>query len=445
MGSERMKRGLSLILAVLTLTLCAAYALALPICADGEEDDNPPPEVTHANAACVYNLENDRFIYELDAKKKIYPASTVKLMTAILAVEALGDDLDREITVPSAALATIAGNNIGIRKDEILTVRELLYALICGCANDAANVLAVEVAGSIEDFVAMMNEKAKELGALDTYYTNPTGMHHPAMVTTAADTAIIAAKACTYDLILEISSAEKYIIDETNKRPQRTIYNKNYYYSTSMEYKYIWSVPRGLNAGYTAEGGYCVATTASKDGLTYIVVVMGAQADEKYIYSYTEAANLIKWALYAYGYVKVLTTSDMICEVPVNLASKVDYVTLFPSENIELYLPLNVDLEKDVQLTWQLDVDHFTAPVSEGQVGGRLTVTYNGISLGTYDLVTRNSVNRNNILYVLDLAKGIIDTPQFRTAVIIVAALAVGYLLVIVLLSLSKKKKRRRR
>lgn len=409
-----------------------------------DEEENPLPVIDHANAACVYNIENERYIFDKDMDKQIFPASTVKLMTAILAVEAFGDDLDRKITATSEALAATQGNNIAIKRDEVLTVEQLLYALICGCANDAANVLAIEIAGSIEGFVVMMNEKAKELGAVNTNYTNPTGMHHPAMVTTAADTALIAAEACKNELIVEMSTVEKYVMEATNKQPQRTIFNKNYYYSSNMEYIYLWNVPRGLNAGYTAEGGYCIATSAARDGLTYIVIVMGARADDEYIYSYTEAAELINWALYAYGYVKLLTTSSMICEVPVKLASKVDYVTLFPSADIELYLPVDVDLSNDVQITWQLTVDSFTAPVSEGEVGGTLTATYKGESLGTYELVTRNSVNRSNILYIFDLLRQLTETSQFRTIVLIIVILIVGYVGVSLLLAYNTRQRRRR-
>ena len=95
---------------------------------------------------------------------------------------------------------------------------------------------------------------------------------------------------------------EVLVIEPTNLRGRRTIYNKNYYFATNMQYKYIWSVPRGLNAGYTEEAGYCIATSAAKDGLTYISIVLGAEADEKYIYSFTEAASMLKWALAEWGY-----------------------------------------------------------------------------------------------------------------------------------------------
>ena len=116
-----------------------------------------PPVLQNVGTAIVYNIENDRYIYELGADKIIPPASTVKLMTAIVAVEALGGDLDREVTVKAEAIVGVTGSNIALKRGEVLTVEQLLYALICGGANDAANVLAVEVAGSVEAFVALMN------------------------------------------------------------------------------------------------------------------------------------------------------------------------------------------------------------------------------------------------------------------------------------------------
>ena len=442
-----MKRIISLVLVIATL-LC----FMLPLLADDEEEDYSPPELLNISSASVYCVEEDRFIYGLNEDKQVYPTSTVKLMVAIIAVEELGNDLERKITVPVEAILSVQGNNIKLKREEVLTVRELLYALICGGANDAANVFAFEISGSVEEFVKKMNAKAKEIGANNTNYVNVSGIHHPAMVTTAKDTAIIAAYAAHSEFICEVSSAEKYVIQPTNKSGARTIYNKNCYFATNMEYKYIWSVPRGLNAGFTAEGGYCVATTASKDGLTYVVTVMGAKADDNYIYSYTEAAKLIKWALKAYGYKKVLSTSDMICEVPVRLASRVDYVGLFPSELIELYLPVDVDVEKDVKISWELSKDYFTAPVSEGEVGGTLTVSFEdkerGDSfVGHYTLVTRASVDRNNFLYIFDLIKMLFETAAFRTAVVIALIAFIAYIAAAVYIAQRKNRRppRRRR
>lgn len=428
--------------------LVAVWALfsVMPVFADEVPEANPsvPPEIENVGAATVYNIENDTYIYKHNADKVIYPASTAKLMTAIVAIEALGDQLWREVMVSSKALEGVRGNNIALKRGEVLTVEQLLLALICGSANDAANILAFEVAGSVEAFVDMMNAKAKEIGALNTHYTNPTGLHDPGMVTTASDTALIAAYAYKTEPITEMSSLEKFTLPKTNKAKERTVFNKNYFYSTVTEFIYLWSVPRGLNAGYTEEGGYCLATTATRDGLTYVVVTMEATRDEEYIYSYTEAAKLVKWAFDAYEYTDVLSTSEMICELPVRLSSKVDYVTLFPAEPVELYLPAGIDVDSDVELKWTLSRESFTAPVSEGEVAGEITVMYDGKELATVDLVTRNNVNRDNILYVLDLIIGVTRTRTFKTlATIAVIALA-AYIAVLVYMAKQRNKYKKR-
>ncbi len=410
-----------------------------------EEINYLPPEIVNVNAACVYNIENDRYIYELDADDIIYPASTVKLMTAIVAIEALGSDLSREITVNGGALVGVEGNRVALKNGEVLTFENLLYSLICGCANDAANALAFEVAGSVEAFTILMNEKAKEIGAVNTHYTNVTGMHHPSMVTTARDTAIIATYAYNLAPICEMASVEKFVIPPTNKAKERTVFNKNHYFSTNMEYLYIWKIPRGLNAGYTPEGGHCLATTATRNGLTYVVVCMGAYDDGKYIYSYTEAADLIKWAFNAYSMTNVLATSSLICEVPVRLSSTVDSIGLYPAENVELFLPNGIDISKDISLKWEVNRDFFTAPVSEGEVGGTLTVTYDGQNLGTYELITKSSVSRNNFLYVFDLIYDFVVGNVFMTIVAVAAALFVLYLLALLAAKIISDKRRKNR
>lgn len=432
------------------LILIMTYVLVLPICAAvGEASIQPVslPEIVNVGSACVYNIENARYIYDLDADRIVYPTSTVKLMTAILTVEKYGGDLSHEITVMPEALIGVKGNRILLKRNEILTVEQLLYALVCGGANDAANVLAIDIGGSVEGFVEMMNQKARVLGARNTYYTNPTGLHDDNMVTTAKDTALIASYAYGLSPICEMATAEKFVIPAVEgKTSQHTIDNRNYYYSSTVEYKYIWRVaptPRGLNAGSTKEGGYCVVTTIARDGLTYVVVVMNATRDEDTIYSYTEAAKLAKWALGAYDYTKVLTTSDMICEIPVKLSSKVDYVTLFPSKTVELFLPTDIDLENDLEMTWTLNRDSFIAPVSEGEVAGTLSLSYNGTSLGTYDLITRNGVNRDNILYLFDLAGDVIESRPFRMIAAVAVAAFICYFGVLVFMTVKSNRRKR--
>ncbi|MBO5670620.1 MAG: D-alanyl-D-alanine carboxypeptidase, partial [Clostridia bacterium] len=109
-----------------------------------------------AAGAYLYNFENDQVLYEHEADKRIYPASTVKLMTGIIAMEELGGDMDATITVTSEMLSKVVGNRIGLKVGEIVSVRDMLHALLVNGANDAAQVLAVTVSGSVEEFVVRM-------------------------------------------------------------------------------------------------------------------------------------------------------------------------------------------------------------------------------------------------------------------------------------------------
>ena len=210
--------------AILAVSLVMMNLLCLTAGAAGKEIQMPVIE--NCAAYYLYNFESDRVLMEGGMDTPVYPASTVKLMTGILAVENLGEDLDRRITVTKDMLKTAAGNRIGLVAGEEVSVKDMLYATLEGGANDAALVLACTIAGSVEEFVTMMNTKASLLGAYNTRYTNPTGIHNDAMVTTAADTAIIAKHAASLPLIAEITAAPKYVMDKTNMKDFRNIYNR---------------------------------------------------------------------------------------------------------------------------------------------------------------------------------------------------------------------------
>ena len=141
----------------------AAAALA-----ENVPEEMPGPEVERLEGAYLYNFENDQVLFEYDSSEKVYPASTVKIMTAIVAFETFADALDTQITVTSAMLNEVAGNKIGFYEGEIVTVRQMLNCMLVNSANDAAIILAHACAGSTEAFVELMNDMANELGAYDT-------------------------------------------------------------------------------------------------------------------------------------------------------------------------------------------------------------------------------------------------------------------------------------
>lgn len=395
-------------------------------------EDMPGPEVERLEGAYLYNFENDQVLFEYDSSEKVYPASTVKIMTAIVAFETFADALDTNITVTSAMLNEVAGNRIGFYEGEIVTVRQMLNCMLVNSANDAAIILAHACAGSTEAFVDLMNDKANDLGAYDTYYTNPTGMHSSAMVTTARDTAVVAKYAYGIPGFIEITSTPKYVMEATNRCDFRNIYNRNCMVSKYYSVDYYYSGALGMNAGATTQGGYalCAVAEDAEDGLTYLAVVLGAEGEDETYYNYINAERMLDWAFSSYGYAKVLTTSQMICEIDVNLSSTLDYVTLVPEREISVYLPTSVDLKKDIRYSYNTYEDSVDAPVEAGQEAGTITVIYGDEILGSCALITTSSITRSEFLYFLARVGEFTESRFFRATVVSAVVLSIAYVFI---------------
>ena len=387
-----------------------------------------PPEMAGAAGAYLYNFENDALLYEWNPDARIYPASTVKLMTGILAMEALGDKPERTITVTAEMLSKVVGNNMGLKVGEIVTVNDMLHGLLLNGANDAAQVLAVEIAGSVDDFVEEMNEKAQYLGAYNTFYTNPTGMHSEAMVTTVADTAAIAKYAYSLPGFLEITSLPKYVMEATNKSDYRNLYNRNGQISRFYEPNYLYSGSLGMNAGYTKQAGYCLVSVARRDDLSYLCVIMNAESTDEDIFSYANAEVLLDYAFDSYAYIEVLSQKQRICELSVALSSTVDYVTLVPAESLTRYLPTDYN-PADLHITYTTFDESLTAPVQEGTVYGTVTVTYGEEILGSTDLIATASVSRSEFLHLLQQIKDFTSGRFFRAVIVFIILFSVAYVL----------------
>ncbi|MDD7774544.1 MAG: serine hydrolase [Eubacteriales bacterium] len=416
--------------AVALLLAVVLLLLSLPIGAE-ETDSGAMPVIDHCIGAYLYNFENDEVLYSVGADERVYPTSTVKLMTGIVAIEELGDDLSRQVTITAEMLSKVAGNNVGLLAGEVVTVEQLLYAMLVNSANDAAMVLAYAACGSVEAFVERMNEKANTLGAYDTYYANPTGMHNDAMVTTVADTAIIAKYAYTLPLFMEIVSTPKYVMEATNLSDYRNIYNRNCLLSKYYNVNYPYPRATGMNAGATTQGGYAICATAeeSSTGLSYLAIVMGADEEDGAIYSYVNAIKLFEWAFQNYDYIEVLSADRIICELPVRLSSTLDYVTLVPSENIEVYLPTTVDVERDIRYSYNTYADTMDAPIATGEEAGTITVLMGERILGSCTLVTTSSVARSEFLYFLARVRQFSQSRFFIATVVAAVVLSIVYVL----------------
>ncbi|MCI8472671.1 MAG: D-alanyl-D-alanine carboxypeptidase [Clostridiales bacterium] len=427
-------------LVLISVILLAAGSIGLSVPSAALED----PTVSNAKGIYLYNLENNKAVFTQNAEEQVYPTSTVKIMTGILAIENLSERLDENITVTSSMLSAVSGNNIGLAAGEIVTIDSMIRALLVNGANDAAYVLAHTVSGSTEEFVTLMNTKAKELGAHHTHYTNPTGMHDENMYTTAEDTAQIAKYAYGLDLFMEATSSVRYSMPATNTSAARTLHNRNCLLSVYYDKNYYNDQARGMNAGSTPQGGHCVVTAATDGELTYIAVVMGAETINGQIYSYINITNLLKWAFDSFTYTQVLSPEQIVCEIPVTLSTAVDYVTLVSTDTLRVYLPADVNVEEEIEISYSTNSKELQAPVYEGQVVGSVTAIYQGNILGTSQLVATTDVTRNDLLYGLYKIEQFTKSRFFIITLIAAVIFTLIYIFGTAILRQKKGKKRMR-
>ena len=411
--------------AVMILSLMGAGLFAVPSFA---VDD---PTVLYSKNVCIYNVDYDTLIYGLGIDDPVYPAGTVKIMTALLALEHY-DDYSKQITVTKEMIADVSGSAVGFEEGEVLTVEELLAALIVSNANDAALILAYDVAGNSGAFLKMMNARAEELGMTNTRYYNVTGLHTEPMKTTARDVLTVTREAIRHREYTDLAGSAVYIIPDTNKSGERKLHNRNFFVSTYYNlYYYIESVS-GVSCSYTGNAGYCMSVTASdRAGMNYITVVMNSDESgtegTSDIHGCDDAVALMNWAFKNYSGVAVVNTDNMVCEIPVSLSSSTDHVIALPEKKITALLPNDVDLAEAVRTEYTLKSENLTAPVKAGEVIGELTVFVNGKEYGTVNLVAKNNVDRSMWLYLLHRIGKFLSHPLMIVIIVLAVLVAAAY------------------
>ena len=224
----------------------------------------PAPTVSAAGAVLI-RAQTGEVLFEKNAEKRLYPASTTKIMTALVVLETL-DRLslgpDSRVVVPAEA-AGLEGSSIYLKAGEEISVEELLYGMMLQSGNDAATAAAICIGGSLQNFVVMMNQKAEELGCTGTHFTNACGLFDENHYTTAKDLAVIAAAAMQREDFRKIVAVPSWQSTEN----ERNFYNKN---KTVHQYE----GGDGVKIGFTKASGRTLAASATRDGVSLIAVVL---------------------------------------------------------------------------------------------------------------------------------------------------------------------------
>lgn len=397
-----------------------------------------------SQAKCVYfaNLDEKRVLVNKSLEKNIAPASTVKMMTGLIAIEHFKNAQNTPVTVTDAMISGIEGTRMGLSGGDVLTVTDLLYATICGGFNDAAHVLSSAVAGTPENFVTLMNDRAKELGAVETNYKNPTGWDCDGMTTTLNDTVIIAKEALKNEIYMEISSATTYNFTLQNSGEEFTIKNRNALISTYYAQGYTNKYASGMIAGMTDNGGYCVVTHAVIDGHDYLCVVMGAAGANKKIHSFEIANSLIDYARIYLAYVKVMKGGTAVCKMPVEYAlldssDDLSEVSVRVGDDVELFLPYTVDVNAEISHRYYLYEESLIAPISAGTQVGNIDFYYNGEIVGSAPLVIDNDIKANEFeLFIISAKSFLLSRASIISIVFFITIFCIY-------INISKRHKRR--
>lgn len=386
------KNSICKVLIVLTLTIFVlignigtfgTYVLA--------NNTNSGPDINAKSALLIDNKTN-KVLYSKDMNRKMFPASTTKILTAILVLE--NHSLDEKVTASYNAVMTIPSgySTASIQIDEVLTVEQLLELLLVHSANDAANVLAEYTGGSIDSFVAMMNTKINELGLSDTHFTNPYGLQDNNHYTTAHDLAIIMQYCLKNDDFRKIAGQASCAIPSTNKSEPRKYSSTNELLIAGNS-NYYPNLIAG-KTGYTSEAGECLVSAAYNDNLELVGVILNSNnrfKDTRSLYNYGYTNFSIK---------NIVNEKDIITNVEVKNATKdTKNLNLLVSENIPVLANNSDDLSKiEPQITLNSDIK---APIEDGQVLGKVSYSVNGITYST-DLIAANNVEKSNfVLYCL--------------------------------------------
>ena len=425
---------------ILTFALVIQFSANLTVSADFV----PVVDKIYSEGVYMVNLDTDVVVYSKNENERFYPFSTAKIMTAIVVLENC-PNLDSSVRVgydstnefwegdPNKAGASNAALEAGQTN---LTYRDCLYALMLVSACEAANILALNLCGSIENFVELMNATAQRIGCTGTHFSNTHGLWEADNYSTPYDLYLISRYA--YERVpgfMEICDTYSYDFPPNVHNPDGyTMFTTNPLIKTSSDFylEYVHGIKTGSIDEYydeqgTHPGGRCLVTTAQKNGYTYLLVTMQApffnDSGESYQYSALDHYNLYEWAYNSFVYKEVVTKGEICSELDVlqgeddriQLAADSDFTTIVPAD-------LADDKNGPIQKKTTLLFDDVTAPIKKGEILGKMDVIYQGEVIATVDLTAVKSIERSQIAYLMDRAKSLTETSWFFPLLVLLIA-----------------------
>ncbi|MBR4867706.1 MAG: D-alanyl-D-alanine carboxypeptidase [Clostridia bacterium] len=354
----------------------------------------PPDVEVFAKSVYMVNLETGMVVYQKDPNAILYPASVVKLMTALVAVEQCPNIKTGFAVYPQVVedLQNAKTDTFGLVAGEQVTLEQMLNLMLVPSFCDASNAIAVQIGGSIDGFVKLMNEKAAALGMKNTRYTNAHGLHDAKQVTTAYDQYLLAREIIKHKELVEICGQSSYTMPATNHHKEEQSFTTTNFMVNPFS-DWFYKRVQGLKPGFSEEAGRNMVSLAEKDGQRYITVVLGSPIEKVNGYhqhkEFDTTYNLLYWAYTELEYLTIADVNQPVTELGVSWCKETDHVIVVPAEDFQAIVPK--DAADSTILTPTLKKDRLLAPVKKGKVLGTATITCAGQEIGTVDLVAKNT------------------------------------------------------
>lgn len=390
-----------------------------------------------AKSALLINADSGKILFSKNPHEKIGPASTTKILTALVFIEAYEGKLDKVLTAQKEALGAVSakkkkesnytlpayyqefgGTHVGIKTGEQLTVLDLVHALLIPSANDAANVLAMELDGTVPQFVDRMNRYVQDLGCQESYFLNPHGLFHPEQLTSASDLCLMARKFIAHPLLKEISSKPFW------KRPQTNLQKPTFYAQNNAllrKGKNFYPYATGIKTGYISASGYNLVASAENGQRNLILALLGEPSSKV---RFEEAKKIFDMA-FNEGQVthKILTAGVQDFETKVKKSfSKVQgeleedlLITYFPSEKPDI----------SAYIDWK---ESLKAPIKKGDIVGEVIVKLDGVEVKRVSALSERNVSVSFFYKIEKFFKKMAKKPVKSLSLLAVFVFIIGFI-----------------
>lgn len=347
-----------------------------------------------AGAAMLYEVNSDTMVYSWNADERLEPASLVKVMTSLLAIEY--GNMQEEITVTANAIASLPTTmKPEFKPGEIVTLENMLYCMMVGSSNEAALIIAHHIAGSQQGFRVMMNKRAKELGCTNTNFVNAHGLPDKDQYSTARDMIKVLREAVKHELFNKVFAEIKYTIPATNLSEPRYYRTTNYMMTDETQIYYDRRVTGG-RTGVTNDRRRSLIVTAESKGLYYLAVVMDAiPTFDANGYtpvrfgSYEEIKDLLNLGFQGYTITQVISENDILDQFPVTNGDS--QVVVGPVNSVSAVLPDDVTMSQ-LTIRYQFPITPFIAPVTRGPLNNTVQIWYKNICVAEAPIIIKNDV-----------------------------------------------------